>query len=255
LLFVYDPERQLRFGRPDPSTREDEQPMDVIEATTNYETWLGSFCVLYGPDVAYKHEQLANPTDPFPFFRGTYYRWAQLWPASCPDVMSAPRVLAVGDLHVENFGTWRDADGRLCWGVNDFDEADELPYTNDLVRLAASARFARKSGALNVKTAVACQAILDGYRSALSVAGTPFVLEEHHPELRLMATVTEREPSGATWERFTEVCRAGEDRSLVAARTVWVLLDAATGRPRRVDAGLVARFAGVNAPGGESAVG
>jgi len=36
-------------------------------------------------------------------------------------------VLAVGDLHVENFGTWRDAEGRLIWGVNDFDEAWRLP--------------------------------------------------------------------------------------------------------------------------------
>ncbi len=52
------------------------------------------------------------------------------------------------------------------------------------------------------------------------------------------------EPAGATWERFTEVLRAGEDKPLVTARTVWVLLDAATGRPRRVDAALVARFAG-----------
>jgi acyl-CoA thioester hydrolase len=51
------------------------------------------------------------------------------------------------------------------------------------------------------------------------------------------------EPSGATWERFTEVLRAGEDKPLVTARTVWVLLDAATGRPRRVDSALVARFA------------
>lgn len=51
------------------------------------------------------------------------------------------------------------------------------------------------------------------------------------------------EPSGATWERFTEVFRAGEDKPLVTARTVWVLLDAATGRPRRVDTALVARFA------------
>ena len=51
------------------------------------------------------------------------------------------------------------------------------------------------------------------------------------------------EPSGATWERFTEVLRAGEDRPLVTARTVWVLLDAASGRPRRVDPALVARFA------------
>ena len=51
------------------------------------------------------------------------------------------------------------------------------------------------------------------------------------------------EPSGATWERFTEVFRAGEDRPLATARTVWVLLDAVSGRPRRVDAKLTACFA------------
>jgi acyl-CoA thioester hydrolase len=58
------------------------------------------------------------------------------------------------------------------------------------------------------------------------------------------------EPSGATWERFTEVFRAGEDRPLVTSRTVWVLLDTRTGRPRRVDAGLVATFTSpASAPG------
>jgi acyl-CoA thioester hydrolase len=50
------------------------------------------------------------------------------------------------------------------------------------------------------------------------------------------------EPSGATWERFTEVLRVGEDKPLVTARTVWVLLDAASGRPRRVDGAMVGHF-------------
>jgi acyl-CoA thioester hydrolase len=57
------------------------------------------------------------------------------------------------------------------------------------------------------------------------------------------------QPSGATWERFTEVLRAGEEKPIVTARTVWVLIDAATGRPRRVDAALAARFTGTDAPG------
>lgn len=52
------------------------------------------------------------------------------------------------------------------------------------------------------------------------------------------------EPTGATWERFTEVLRAGEEKPLVTARTVWVLLDAVTGRPRRVDAAMLALFGG-----------
>lgn len=51
------------------------------------------------------------------------------------------------------------------------------------------------------------------------------------------------EPSGATWERFTEIHRQGEEKPLVTARTVWVLLDTATGRPRRVDSGFVNCFA------------
>jgi acyl-CoA thioester hydrolase len=60
------------------------------------------------------------------------------------------------------------------------------------------------------------------------------------PGDELMARTWVGEPAGATWERFTEIRRRGEERPLVTARTVWVLLDAATGRPRRVDAGFLA---------------
>lgn len=41
-------------------------------------------------------------------------------------------------------------------------------------------------------------------------------------------------PAGATWERFTEIGRA-DGITLVTARTDWVLIDAASGRPRRID--------------------
>ena len=58
-------------------------------------------------------------------------------------------------------------------------------------------------------------------------------------ELTLVTWVGE--PTAATWERFTEV-RRGDD-VLVKARTVWVQVDAATGRPRRIDPNMTARFA------------
>ncbi len=51
-------------------------------------------------------------------------------------------VLAVGDLHVENYGTWRDPEGRWVWGINDFDEAFPMAFTIDLVRLSTSTLFA-----------------------------------------------------------------------------------------------------------------
>jgi len=181
--------------------------VDVAAATAGYETWLAGYCrpgIVPG-DLEFKHDRMADPADPFPFFRGTYYLWARHWPAVCPGPSGAPRVAAVGDLHVENFGTWRDADGRLCWGVNDFDEVDTLAYTNDLVRLAASVRFAKKAGALSAKLGDACGVILAGYRECLeSGHGRPFVLEEHHPVLRGLAMSAEREPA-RFWDKLTKL--------------------------------------------------
>src|SRR5262249_32460398 len=165
--------------------------MDIAAATHQYEAWLAGHTPLYRPDLDHKHRQMR---DPFPFFRGTYYRWAQRWAKAAGDLADAPAVLAVGDLHVENFGTWRDADGRLCWGVNDFDEADRLPYTNDLVRLAASVRLARKGGGPALKLGAACKEILTGYADALRAGGRPFVLEERNPELRAIAMSKDRDP-------------------------------------------------------------
>jgi hypothetical protein len=176
--------------------------VDVAADTAAYEKWLGDFFPLHRPDLEYKHAQMSDPADAFPFFRGTYYLWAKRWSAVCPDEADAPRVLAVGDLHVENFGTWRDADARLCWGVNDFDEADELPYTNDLVRLAASTHVAGEAGHLGIKLGWACRAMLTGYREVLEAGGKPFVLEEQNPELRALAMTAEREPV-KFWAKLT----------------------------------------------------
>ena len=137
------------------------------------------------------------------FLRATYYRWAQLWPQVCPDLAHAPKVLAVGDLHVENFGTWRDIEGRLIWGVNDFDEAWPMAYAIDLVRLAVSAHLAAEAGHLPVKREDICGAILEGYREGMLEKGCPFVLGESHQWLRRIAKVNSAIPStsGRKWTR------------------------------------------------------
>jgi hypothetical protein len=166
--------------------------MNIIKATQRYEEWLGQHTALVKPDLRLKHERMAEAA--FPFLRATFYRWMQIWPEACPDLADAPRVLAVGDLHVENFGTWRDIEGRLVWGINDFDEAAVLPYTIDLVRLATSAVMAIEDGHLAVKAKDACAAILDGYQESLVEHGRPFVLEEENGWLRQMATGELRDP-------------------------------------------------------------
>jgi hypothetical protein len=166
--------------------------MNIVKATRHYETWLGQHTTLVRPDLRLKHQRMAE--SPFPFFRATFYRWMQVWPEVCSDLAKAPRVLAVGDLHVENFGTWRDIEGRLVWGINDFDEAGTLPYTIDLVRLSTSAILASAEGHLRLETKDACAALLDGYRQSLVESGRPFVLEEEHRWLRQIATNELRDP-------------------------------------------------------------
>src|SRR6266478_6066030 len=135
--------------------------LDIMQATRAYELWLGRQIPLIPADLRLKHQRMAE--NPFSFFRATFYRWVQVWPQICPELATAPLVLGVGDLHVENFGTWRDQEGRLVWGVNDFDEAFDLPYTNDLVRLALSAHLAISANHLALRPADACEAILKGY--------------------------------------------------------------------------------------------
>jgi uncharacterized protein (DUF2252 family) len=59
------------------------------------------------------------------------------------------RVWIHGDLHAENFGTYMDANGRLIFNVNDFDEAYVGPFTWDLKRFAASVALIGYSKALS----------------------------------------------------------------------------------------------------------
>ncbi|GAA5001967.1 DUF2252 domain-containing protein [Streptomyces siamensis] len=59
------------------------------------------------------------------------------------------RVWIHGDLHAENFGTYMDAQGRLIFNVNDFDEAYVGPFTWDLKRFAASVALVGYAKALS----------------------------------------------------------------------------------------------------------
>jgi len=194
--------------------------MNIHKATNDYEVWLGKQLKLVPGDLASKHAQMSD--GPFPFLRATFYRWMQVWPEVCKECDDAPKALAVGDLHVENFGTWRDAEGRLVWGINDFDEAYSLPYTLDLVRLAASAVLAQgHHSALDARRA--CDAIVSGYRECLRVGGRPFVLSDRHPWLSTIAASDLREP-GAFWQRMKELPAVSEPMPKDAAAAIETLM-------------------------------
>ena len=208
---------------------------------------------------------------PFVFLRATFYWWIQRWPLLGRPFADAPRSLAVGDLHVENFGTWRDAEGRLIWGINDFDELCELPYTHDLVRLATSACLASRDGQFSLSNRMMCDAIAEGYGECLERGGRPIVLAERHAWLRDIALGNPRDPV-VFWQKLLKLplARDGVPRALLmaalpkGAASVRISRRVAgvgsLGRPRFVAiadsaGGLVAREAKAWAPSAASRLG
>jgi uncharacterized protein DUF2252 len=112
----------------------------IVRSTHRYDSWLLALEPAFAHDLKQKLKVMAG--EPGDFLRATFYRWSERFRQVCLEATSAPTVRAVGDVHVGNFGTWPSGEGRMRWGLNDFDEADWMPFTNDLVRLAASALLA-----------------------------------------------------------------------------------------------------------------
>jgi hypothetical protein len=193
--------------------------MDIHVATKTFERWLSGQVRIVAGDLRHKH--IAMGANPFCFLRATYYRWAQLAADFGGRVAKAPRVLAVGDLHLENFGTWRDALGRLAWGINDFDEAFPLPYTHDLVRLATSAVLAIDLDHLGLGYKAACRAIAEGYREGMQTGGRPFVIGDEHRWFKPILQNPLRDP-GLFWDKLRALPL---DRSTVPAQAKAAIVD------------------------------
>jgi uncharacterized protein (DUF2252 family) len=161
--------------------------LGIRRSTKLYEDWLAAQLrrELVRPDLRDKHRKMKK--DAFAFLRATYWRWAETVLDVCPRLKTAPKVLAVGDIHLENFGTWRDVEGRLIWGINDFDEATEMPYALDLVRLATSTLLAH--GKQSAPADAISRAILNGYRRGLEDPNA-IVLDRKYRWLRKLLVAT-----------------------------------------------------------------
>jgi hypothetical protein len=171
-----------------------------IRSIRDYERWLAAqLDEVWRQDLREKHQKMCE--SPFVFLRATYWRWAETILTICDDLGDAPTVIGVGDIHLENYGVWRDGDGRLTWGVNDLDEAAAMPYAVDLVRLATSAILSRPAKRKERKDV--CRDVLDGYRQGLA-APRPFSLDEEHARLRSLFAVPEDERRGF-WKKMRKL--------------------------------------------------
>jgi len=174
---------------------------DIIESTKQYEKWLREQTDVSEKLIERKHRKMGD--SPFEFLRATFYRWVELWPEVCPQLAGRDQdvLLAVGDLHTENFGTWRDSRERLVWGMNDFDEACELPLTSDLVRLGTSAILAVEAGHLTTSLKKIFDVMLKGYRACLKAGGKPVLLGGGSTDYPFALPPGEPEEPGEFWKK------------------------------------------------------
>ncbi len=164
----------------------------IVESTDAFEAWMRERTDVSEKLLEKKHDNMSKGASPF--LRATFYRWVEQWPAVCPKLARRDQdvLLAVGDLHVENFGVWRDSRQRMVWGVNDFDDACELPLTSDLVRLATSAMLAASAAHIEVKPDTLCALVIEGYRTGLVKAEPILIPENGNAPLRRLTQDTKQ---------------------------------------------------------------
>ena len=116
--------------------------------------------------VAIKYRNMRSSA--FVFLRGTCHLFYARLPKNSM-FKSAPLTWNCGDLHLENFGSYK-GDNRLTYfDMNDFDEAALAPLSWELVRLLTSLLVAADSLSISQFDALAlCETLVEAYAKALA---------------------------------------------------------------------------------------
>lgn len=158
---------------------------------------------------------------PHDFLRGTIGQWARdvgapggagYWPSDYATV-AVGDVALVGDPHLENIGSFRDAEGRIVADFNDFDAAGYGPYHFDVRRLALSFHVAAgQLGAPEVGEAAA-RAVASGYAGEIAVlaAGPALATEVDHGAI-LEKLLKKAAEDGAAREELDDYTRVVDGR-------------------------------------------
>jgi uncharacterized protein (DUF2252 family) len=124
--------------------------------------------------LAMKYAKMAQSA--FIFLRGACHLFYEALPDT-PLFRNPPLAWCCGDLHFENFGSYK-ADNRLVYfDISDYDEGALAPVTWDIVRLLTSIECGAKSLRLTHPQALTVgRTCLDAYRGALA-DGKPLWVE------------------------------------------------------------------------------
>ncbi len=121
-----------------------------------------------------KYAKMAQ--SPFIFLRGACHLFYETLP-DAPLFRDAPLAWCCGDLHFENFGSYKGDNRQVYFDINDYDEAALAPCTWDIIRLLTSIQCGADAlNATRAEALAASQTCLDAYRAALA-HGKPLWVE------------------------------------------------------------------------------
>ncbi len=144
--------------------------------------------------------------DAFIFLRASCHLYYDRLP-DAPVLRKAPAVWACGDLHLENFGSYKGDNRQVYFDINDFDESVLAPATWDVVRFLSSVIVGRKSLEAGRKRAKALgEAFITAYADALGDG---------------QARWLERETAPSPIGELLASLRGRTRVDLLDARTVW----------------------------------
>ena len=159
--------------------------------------------------VARKHDRMR--ASPFAFLRGSCRLFYDTMP---PGTGREPLVWGCGDLHLENFGSYRGENRLTYFDLNDFDDATCLPATAELVRLVASILLAGEDMDVpRTEATTLARTFLEAHRVALARGASRWV---------------ERDCASGIVRALLDQVRGRTRKGLLARRTV------GTGTARRL---------------------
>ncbi len=153
------------------------------------------------PTLEIKYKLMAD--NEFTFFRATCHLFYEDL-ANQPTLKQGPNVWVCGDLHLENFGSYRASNGLVYFDINDFDEAILAPASWELVRFLSSIGMAADLWRYSSKEAEALMRIvLKAYTRQLAEG---------------KAYATERETSPPLIQEFFAMAELKKEKELIKAR-------------------------------------
>jgi uncharacterized protein (DUF2252 family) len=155
------------------------------------------------PDLlARKYALMA--ASPFAFYRGSCQLFFDAWPKHSP-LDDTPPIWACGDLHFENFGSYKGDNRLVYFDLNDFDEAALLPIGWELTRFVTSVFVGASAIGVGRSDATAlARCYIDAFTAALASGKARWL---------------ERETASGMARELLDAVRLRKRKKLIAKRT------------------------------------